>query len=157
LEQGTGAGRLVPHHRVAARREAVHVQRSLSSLVEVPTRVVFSFNSIDSWIDFICCSVPMAPATYWIPAASIHSFLMFAPFFVMKKNMVIQGIFLWLAGPFLASYITPNLMEQASIWCFFSIAQIGIMVNASKKNHQTTIVSHLLSFTNHFAKHNQYH
>mmetsp|Transcript_20185 Transcript_20185/g.34485 ORF Transcript_20185/g.34485 Transcript_20185/m.34485 type:complete len:307 (+) Transcript_20185:52-972(+) len=73
-------------------------------------------------------SVPMAPATYWIPAASIHSFLMFAPFFVMKRNMVIQGIFLWLAGPFLASYITPNLMEQASIWCFFSIAQIGIML-----------------------------
>jgi hypothetical protein len=73
-------------------------------------------------------SVPMTEPTYWTPSAAIHSFLMFAPFFVMKKNMVIQGVFLWLAGPYLASYITSNLMEQASIWCFFSIGQIGIML-----------------------------
>lgn len=73
-------------------------------------------------------SVPMYDPTYWSPAASIHSFLMFGPFFVLKRNMIIQGVFLWLAGPFLASYITPNLMEQASIWCFFSIAQIGTML-----------------------------
>jgi len=53
---------------------------------------------------------------------------MFGPFFIIKRNMVIQGVFLWLAGPFLASLITPNLMEQASIWCFFSIAQIGFML-----------------------------
>jgi Family of unknown function (DUF5765) len=61
-------------------------------------------------------SVPMYDPTYWSPSAAIHSFLMFAPFFVMKKNMIIQGFFLWLAGPFAASYITSNLMEQASIW-----------------------------------------
>jgi len=73
-------------------------------------------------------SVPMYDPTYWSPSAAIHSFLMFAPFFVMKKNMIIQGVFLWLAGPFAASLITPNLQEQASIWCFFSIAQIGIML-----------------------------
>jgi len=73
-------------------------------------------------------SVPMYDPTYWSPAASIHSFLMFAPFFVMKWNMVIQGIFLWLAGPFMSSFITDNLQEQASIWCFASIAQIGIML-----------------------------
>jgi len=73
-------------------------------------------------------SVPMYDPTYWSPSAAIHSFMMFAPFFVMKKNMVIQGFFLWLAGPFAASMITPNLQEQASIWCFFSIAQIGIML-----------------------------
>jgi hypothetical protein len=72
--------------------------------------------------------VPMADATYYVPAASIHSFLMFAPFFAIKPNMMIQGVFLWAAGPALAAYITPNLMEQASIWCFFSIAQIGIML-----------------------------
>eukprot|EP00012_Vannella_robusta_P007874 CAMPEP_0206201924 /NCGR_PEP_ID=MMETSP0166-20121206/11849_1 /ASSEMBLY_ACC=CAM_ASM_000260 /TAXON_ID=95228 /ORGANISM="Vannella robusta, Strain DIVA3 518/3/11/1/6" /LENGTH=65 /DNA_ID=CAMNT_0053620715 /DNA_START=529 /DNA_END=722 /DNA_ORIENTATION=+ len=42
--------------------------------------------------------------------------------------MIIQGIFLWLAGPYMASWITDNLMEQASIWCFFSIAQIAIML-----------------------------
>lgn len=73
-------------------------------------------------------SVPMYDPTYWSPSAAIHSFLMFGPFFIMKKNMVIQGVFLWAAGPYLASYITPNLMEQASIWCFFSIAQIGTML-----------------------------
>ena len=73
-------------------------------------------------------SVPMTNVSYWTPSAAIHSFLMFGPFFVMKKNMVIQGVFLWLAGPFIASIITPNLMEQASIWCFFSIAQITIML-----------------------------
>lgn len=73
-------------------------------------------------------AVPMADVSYWVPSAAIHSFLMFAPFFVMKSNMIIQGFFLWLAGPYLASWITPNLMEQASIWCFFSITQIGIML-----------------------------
>lgn len=73
-------------------------------------------------------SVPMTNVTYYTPSAAIHSFLMFGPFFVMKKNMIIQGVFLWFAGPFLASYITDNLMEQASIWCFFSISQIAIML-----------------------------
>jgi len=42
--------------------------------------------------------------------------------------MVIQGVFLFAFGPYLASWFTPNLMEQASIWCFFSIAQIAIML-----------------------------
>jgi hypothetical protein len=75
-------------------------------------------------------SVPMADPTYVIPGAAIHSFLMFAPFFALyeKKGMVIQGIFLFAFGPYLAGIITPNLMEQASIWCFFSIAQISIML-----------------------------
>jgi len=75
-------------------------------------------------------SVPMADPTYVIPGAAIHSFMMFAPFFALyeKKGMVIQGVFLFLFGPALAGYITPNLMEQASIWCFFSIAQIAIML-----------------------------
>jgi hypothetical protein len=73
-------------------------------------------------------SVPFYDVTYWWPSPAIHSFLMFAPFFVMKWNMVIQGIFLWATGPYLASWITPNLQEQASIWCFFSICQIGIML-----------------------------
>lgn len=75
-------------------------------------------------------SIPMADPTYVIPGAAIHSFLMFAPFFALyeKKGMVIQGIFLFVFGPYLAGLITPNLMEQASIWCFFSIAQISIML-----------------------------
>jgi len=75
-------------------------------------------------------SVPMADPTYVIPGAAIHSFLMFAPFFALyeKKGMVLQGTFLFVFGPYLAGIITPNLMEQASIWCFFSIAQIAIML-----------------------------
>jgi len=75
-------------------------------------------------------SVPMADPTYVIPGAAIHSFCMFAPFFALyeKKGMVIQGVFLFAFGPYLAGWITPNLMEQASIWCFFSIAQIAIML-----------------------------
>jgi len=75
-------------------------------------------------------SVPMADPTYVIPGAAIHSFCMFAPFFALyeKKGMVIQGTFLFAFGPYLAAWITPNLMEQASIWCFFSIAQIAIML-----------------------------
>jgi len=75
-------------------------------------------------------SVPMADPTYVIPGAAIHSFLMFAPFFALyeKRGMVLQGVFLFLFGPYTASVITPNLMEQASIWCFFSIAQISIML-----------------------------
>ena len=54
----------------------------------------------------------------------------YAPFFAMyeKKGMVVQGLFLFFTGPMLAAYITPNLMEQASIWCFFSIAQIATML-----------------------------
>jgi len=75
-------------------------------------------------------SIPMADPTYLIPGAAIHSFMMFAPFFALyeKRGMVIQGIFLFVFGPYLAGMITPNLMEQASIWCFFSIAQISIML-----------------------------
>ena len=54
----------------------------------------------------------------------------FAPFFALyeKRGMVVQGIFLFVFGPMLAGWISPNLMEQASIWCFFSIAQIAIML-----------------------------
>ncbi len=75
-------------------------------------------------------SVPMADPTYVIPGAAIHSFCMFAPFFALyeKKGMVLQGVFLFVFGPYLAGWISPNLMEQASIWCFFSIAQIAIML-----------------------------
>ena len=36
-------------------------------------------------------------------------------------------MFLFAFGPYLAGLITPNCM-QASIWCFFSIAQIAIML-----------------------------
>lgn len=75
-------------------------------------------------------SVPMADPSYYVMGAGIHSFLMFAPFFVLyeKKGMIIQGLFLFITGPMMAAFISENLMEQASIWCFFSIAQISIML-----------------------------
>ena len=75
-------------------------------------------------------SVPMADPSYYVMGAGIHSFLMFAPFFALyeKKGMILQGCFLFLFGPILASLISSNLQEQASIWCFFSIAQISIML-----------------------------
>jgi hypothetical protein len=75
-------------------------------------------------------SVPMADPSYYVMGAGIHSFLMFAPFFALyeKKGMILQGCFLFLFGPVMASFISSNLQEQASIWCFFSIAQISIML-----------------------------
>lgn len=45
-------------------------------------------------------SVPMYDPTYWSPSAAIHSFLMFGPFFIMKKNMIIQGKFKFLTKIF---------------------------------------------------------
>lgn len=75
-------------------------------------------------------SVPMADPSYYVPGAGIHSFLMFAPFLALyeKRGMVLQGAVLFFTGPIMAAMITDNLMEQASIWCFFSIAQISIML-----------------------------
>jgi len=75
-------------------------------------------------------SVPMSDSTYTMTGIGLHAFAMFAPFFALydKKGMVLQGIFLWMSGPGLSSMITSNLMEQASIWCFMSIAQIAIML-----------------------------
>lgn len=75
-------------------------------------------------------SVPMADPSYYMPSAAIHSFCMLGPFFLLreKRGMLLQGTILWAAGPFLASFITDNLMEQASIWCFFSILQISTML-----------------------------
>jgi len=76
-------------------------------------------------------SVPMVDGTYnpWTPGVAIHSFMMFAPFFVFPKPLMwIQGAFLFLTGPALGAWFTSNLHEQASIWCFFSIGQIAMMV-----------------------------
>lgn len=79
-------------------------------------------------------SVPMHPPTYFVPSAATHSFAMFAPFLLFGHKIFIIGAILFFSGPVLASYITPSLLEQASIWCFFSIAQIlvmfGVYVNA---------------------------
>lgn len=78
-------------------------------------------------------SVPMSDVSYYTPSAQIHSFLMFAPFFCVTGGGWFQGLFLFLTGPFMAAYITENLLEQASIWCFFSISQIAIMLFAIRE------------------------
>jgi hypothetical protein len=71
----------------------------------------------------------MFAPTYYSPGSAIHSFFMFVPFFLTwNPAMWVQGAFLFATGPLLAHFITPNLQEQASIWCFFSIAQIAVMV-----------------------------
>lgn len=70
----------------------------------------------------------MYDQTYFSPGASVHFFLMFAPFMVVDRKMAVLGGFLLLSGPFLASYITPSLFEQASIWCFYSCVQTAMMV-----------------------------
>ena len=62
------------------------------------------------------------------PRTSPHTRTRAVPFFIMKRNMIIQGIFLFAFGPLAAAFVTANLMEQASIWCFFSIAQIAVML-----------------------------
>lgn len=72
-------------------------------------------------------SVPMHPPTYFVASASSHSFAMFAPFLLFGHKIFTIGLILFLTGPILSSLITPSLLEQASIWCFFSIAQILVM------------------------------
>ena len=73
-------------------------------------------------------ALPVMDVSYYVPSMNIHFFLMFMPLltFYENKTMLISSIFLYITGPLLASFITSNLMEQASIWCFFSIAQCSI-------------------------------
>jgi len=74
-------------------------------------------------------SIPLVDVSYYVPALSLHSFLMFGPFFVLGDfELALQGLLLMITGPVLASWITPNLMEQGAIWCFFSITQISLML-----------------------------
>lgn len=58
-------------------------------------------------------SVPFADPTYNIMGVGLHAFLMFAPFFALyeKRGMALQGIVLYVTGPFMASMITSNLLE----------------------------------------------
>lgn len=100
-------------------------------------------------------SVPMADPSYYVMGASIHSFLMFAPFFVLyeKKGMILQGIFLFIFGPVTASLISDNLMEQASIWCFFSIAQVRSLLYCTVCVKADFFVKNVLIDLNHAFPH----
>jgi len=69
-------------------------------------------------------SLPLHAPTYFMPSNNIHFFMMFAPYIALGPEMWIHGFVLFATGPLLSSFITPNLYEQASIWCFFSIGQV---------------------------------
>jgi len=80
-------------------------------------------------------SVPLADPSYFINPVSLHSFLMFAPSLVLYESRirVLRTLFVIVSGPVLAGFITSNLMEQASIWCFLSIAQICLLHFTTRK------------------------
>jgi hypothetical protein len=70
-----------------------------------------------------------------MPSMALHSFLMFVPFFLVDTGNTmanftncIAGLILFVTGPILADSIAPNKHEAASIWCFFSIMQIVVLV-----------------------------
>jgi len=98
-------------------------------------------------------SIPLSPVNYYVPSMSVHMMLMFLPFFVLDhgsflKNIGnrIAGLLLFLTGPVLADWITPNRQESASIWCFFSILQVVGLV--------CIMIAQLLSFGKWFTKGN---
>jgi len=70
--------------------------------------------------------LPLTNPTYFLPSNNIHFFMMFAPYVATKQW--IPGLILFLTGPFLSTFITDNLHEQAAIWCFFSICQVCLAV-----------------------------
>ena len=76
----------------------------------------------------ISWSLPLLAPTYFSPSNAIHFFMMFAPFLAMGRRFWLSGLVLFATGPLLAWYITPNLYEQAAIWCFMSIGQIVLLV-----------------------------
>src|SRR3989338_5485228 len=76
----------------------------------------------------IAWSLPLLAPTYFTPSNAIHFFMMFAPFIAMGRKFWLSGIVLFATGPLAAWFITPNLYEQAAIWCFMSIGQILVLV-----------------------------
>lgn len=78
--------------------------------------------------------LPLRTGTYFWPTNNIHFFMMYAPFLLVNWLSVIPGVLLFLSGPYLSTWITDNLHEQASIWCFFSICQISLLVLYARCN-----------------------
>lgn len=82
-------------------------------------------------IKHLAWSIPMTPVSYYTPSMALHSFLMFMPFFAMDHGSPgrnfgnwVAGIILFVTGPLVGDWFTPNKHEAASIWCFFSIMQV---------------------------------
>lgn len=82
------------------------------------------------FMSHLAWSVPMADPSYFIVGVSIHSFLMYAPFVILYEldGMLMKGIILFLTGPFIASQLSKNPMEQASISTYLIITQIIIVL-----------------------------
>lgn len=71
-------------------------------------------------------AIPLADPSYFAVGASLHGFFIFAPFIAMyeQKGMLLQGLLLFLSGPVLAFYLSNEVLEQPTIWSFFSVAQV---------------------------------
>lgn len=80
----------------------------------------------DSATKHLAWSAPMYQASYFVPGASLHMFLMFVPglFCGDWTSMIV----LFLTGPFLSTILTASLNEQAAVWCYFSIMQCFLLV-----------------------------
>ncbi|KAJ1456703.1 hypothetical protein M885DRAFT_587070 [Pelagophyceae sp. CCMP2097] len=72
-------------------------------------------------------SMPLAQPTYFLGGLGVHCFMMFAPALCIGGWGEVDAVaFLVLTGPVMASFVSSNLQEQASIWCFFSMLQCAI-------------------------------
>ena len=90
-------------------------------------------------------AVPLAEPTYIIPGSAVHCFLMFAPLLAAgKRSNLIGGLILFATGPGLAMLLTASVNEQASIWCFFSIAQLFLLMMAPPKKPAASQLSLLV-------------
>ena len=88
--------------------------------------------------------LPLHSVSYFWPSNNIHLFMMFAPFLAtFNWKMILPGALLFFSGPYLSGVITDNLHEQASIWCFFSICQIFLLVVYSYYNKLQSDKNHL--------------
>jgi hypothetical protein len=72
-------------------------------------------------------SIPLPRPNYFLGGLGLHSFLMFAPILAIGGLREADGVLMLLCtGPVLGHYITDNLHESASIWCFFSTLQCAL-------------------------------
>lgn len=72
-------------------------------------------------------SLPLRQPTYFLGGLGLHSFMMFVPALCIGGFSELDSIaFLTLTGPVFAGFVTSNLHEAASVWCFFSMLQCGI-------------------------------
>jgi len=69
---------------------------------------------------------------YYIPSMFIHFFLFFIPIILLDVNKIVY--LFSILGPILASVISKNKDEVASIWCFISVPILIISLLYSKYN-----------------------